>query len=403
LYGLTRFLTITKEFRCTRYLIKYLINIVQQRIDRKEGGVVIDLNNDDVKRMLDSLPALIFFTDRDGRIIWANKSFKELFGDIKNPGTGDTIGALFPEDKEGLLRTIHHVNSSGEIRNRTICKIDTPRNGTKSLQFNIIPDTDNIRKNSWFIWFAWDITEQAEMERLKKDAYDQIEKNIEQFAILGDHLRNPVAAIIGFCDMLEDKTTAGKIIKQAQEIDQIITRIDQGWIESEKVRAMIKKYYDVGISGTHELIARAMHEEYISQQQKEGLTPQTNPSMRPWNDLSRHLQDANLKQADEIWKKLQLIHCAIAISIKPDETLFEFTSDETETLARQEHDRWVNEKLSRGWTYGSEIDEKQRIHNCIMPWEQLSDSQKEKDRNAVRYLPRVLAKVRLKIVRFAGS
>lgn len=364
---------------------------------------MIDLNNDDVKRMLNSLPALIFFTDRDGRIIWGNKSFGELFGDIKNQGTGDTIGALFPEDKEGLLRTIHHVNSSGETRNRIICKIDTPRNGTKSLQFSIIPYTDNIRKNSWFIWFAWDITEQAEMERLKKDAYDQIEKNIEQFAILGDHLRNPVAAIIGFCDMLEDKTTAGKIIKQAQEIDQIITRIDRGWIESEKVRAMIKKYYDVGISGTHELIARAMHEEYISQQQKEGLTPQTNPSMRPWNDLSRHLQDANLKQADEIWKKLQLIHCAIAISIKPDETLFEFTSDETETLARQEHDRWVNEKLSRGWTYGSEIDEKQRIHNCIMPWEQLSDSQKEKDRNAVRYLPRVLAKVRLKIVRFAGS
>ena len=35
-----------------------------------------------------------------------------------------------------------------------------------------------------------------------------------------------------------------------------------------------------------------------------------------------------------------------------------------------------------------------------MPWEPLPEQQKEKDRNAIRTLPGILAKVQLKIVRF---
>ena len=84
------------------------------------------------------------------------------------------------------------------------------------------------------------------MEQIKKHAFSQIEKNIEQFATLGDHLRNPLTAIIGLCDLLNDRTTADKIHARAMEIDTLITRIDRGWIDSEKVRNIIKKYYDIG-------------------------------------------------------------------------------------------------------------------------------------------------------------
>ena len=44
---------------------------------------------------------------------------------------------------------------------------------------------------------ARDITERKEIERLKRDAFRQIEKNMEQFAILNDHIRNPLQAIVG--------------------------------------------------------------------------------------------------------------------------------------------------------------------------------------------------------------
>ncbi|MDD1659481.1 MAG: histidine kinase, partial [Methanomicrobiales archaeon] len=71
-------------------------------------------------------------------------------------------------------------------------------------------------------------------------AFLQIEKNIEQLAILGDHIRNPLAVIVGIAD-LEGGATSENIIQQARIIDQIITQLDRGWIESEKIREFLKK------------------------------------------------------------------------------------------------------------------------------------------------------------------
>lgn len=90
-----------------------------------------------------------------------------------------------------------------------------------------------------------DITDRKNMEMAKRRALEQIEKNIEQFAILGDHIRNPLAVIVGLSSLAPGDITE-KIIAQAREIDRIITQLDMGWIESEKVRDFIKKYYMVG-------------------------------------------------------------------------------------------------------------------------------------------------------------
>jgi PAS domain S-box-containing protein len=91
-----------------------------------------------------------------------------------------------------------------------------------------------------------DITDRKQMESVKRQALEQIEKNIEQFAILGDHIRNPLAVIVGLSS-LAPGDVSDKIILQAREIDRIVTQLDMGWIESEKVREFIKRYYMVGI------------------------------------------------------------------------------------------------------------------------------------------------------------
>jgi len=80
------------------------------------------------------------------------------------------------------------------------------------------------------------------MEAQKREAYEQIEKNIEQFAILGDHIRNPLAVIVGLAD-LTGGTASEKILDQAKAIDRIIDQLDRGWIESEKVREFLRRYY----------------------------------------------------------------------------------------------------------------------------------------------------------------
>lgn len=89
---------------------------------------------------------------------------------------------------------------------------------------------------------ARDITEQKLNEHVEKKAFEQIEKNISQLAILGDHIRNPLAVIVALADM--DETEHGKqIVEQCAIIDDLITRLDKGWIESENVRNFIRKHY----------------------------------------------------------------------------------------------------------------------------------------------------------------
>ena len=80
------------------------------------------------------------------------------------------------------------------------------------------------------------------IEGQKREAYEQIERNIEQFAILGDHVRNPLAVIVGLADLSEGATSE-KILEQAKMIDGIIDQLDRGWIESEKVREFLHRYY----------------------------------------------------------------------------------------------------------------------------------------------------------------
>lgn len=70
----------------------------------------------------------------------------------------------------------------------------------------------------------------------------QIEKNLEQMAILNDHIRNPLTVIVGLVDM-QGGEIRDSVLKQAAEIDCIINKLDVGWLESEKIREFLKKHH----------------------------------------------------------------------------------------------------------------------------------------------------------------
>jgi len=49
----------------------------------------------------------------------------------------------------------------------------------------------------------WQIRERERIEQDWMEAYRQIERNIEQFAVLTDHIRNPLQVIQGMADLIE--------------------------------------------------------------------------------------------------------------------------------------------------------------------------------------------------------
>jgi PAS domain S-box-containing protein len=180
--------------------------------------------------------------DLDFRITYVNQSFLRLMKSYderdyigKNPGDFITSGKIIQELRDAVVQK---GNWQGELAvNRTDM---TPI--FISLWANIVRD-DKKRPVCTMVSFI-DITERKQMELAKRRALEQIEKNIEQFAVLGDHIRNPLAVIVGLASLAAEDI-AHKILAQTREIDRIITQLDMGWIESEKVRDFIRKYYQV--------------------------------------------------------------------------------------------------------------------------------------------------------------
>ena len=51
-----------------------------------------------------------------------------------------------------------------------------------------------------------------------------------------------------------------------------------------------------------------------------------------------------------------------------------------ESLAKNVHEVWAAGKLAEGWSYGETLDEVQKKHPSLVPYEELSESQKDYDR-----------------------
>jgi len=154
------------------------------------------------------------------------------------------------------------------------------------------------------------------------------------------------------------------------------------------------------LGGTHELIARAIHEDYVRQQKRAGETMQTNPSMVDWDDLPEDLKESNRHQAAHIEVKLKAIGCDIQPLTDWEAVSFYFLMEEVEKLAEMEHERWCEERRRQGWTYASgKKNIKKKTSPHLVPWEKLSEEIKEYDRNMVRGLPSFLAQAGFQIYR----
>ena len=60
----------------------------------------------------------------------------------------------------------------------------------------------------------------------------------------------------------------------------------------------------------------------------------------------------------------------------------------------------MTEKFHTGWGYGALRSDHERVHECLVPWDNLPESQKQKNRNAIIALSGILGKIHLKVIRF---
>jgi hypothetical protein len=147
-------------------------------------------------------------------------------------------------------------------------------------------------------------------------------------------------------------------------------------------------------------MARTLHNAYLNTQLAGGGSSRSNASIIPWSELPAHKKKANQHAAAHMDVKLRIANC-VALPIDARETEAVFPPDDLmmELLAQLEHRRWMADKYLAGYSYGEVRDEDRMMHPDLIPWEELTEADKEKDRANIRQIPHLLKLLDQKVCR----
>ncbi|GHT67355.1 hypothetical protein AGMMS50239_30380 [Bacteroidia bacterium] len=151
-------------------------------------------------------------------------------------------------------------------------------------------------------------------------------------------------------------------------------------------------------------IARAIHENYVDYMTKKG---KQRPNTKPWENLDIEFKLSNLNQARSYHEKLALINCEMALKNENKTPVTSFTEnpedkeviDEVLIMAKQEHQRWMDEKTEDGWVYAPVRDDRKKHHDCLIEWDKLSKEVQNWDKEPVRNMIGILENVGYEVYR----
>lgn len=52
-----------------------------------------------------------------------------------------------------------------------------------------------------------------------------------------------------------------------------------------------------------------------------------------------------------------------------------------EYIAKNVHEVWSEDRMKDGWTYGKERNDAEKLHPCLVPYEELTEKEKDYDRS----------------------
>jgi hypothetical protein len=164
-------------------------------------------------------------------------------------------------------------------------------------------------------------------------------------------------------------------------------------VEREEARAHADMY---------ERIARSVHHVYLRNQRERGVGWGEVPAMVRWEDLPEDLRASNRGWVVGLPERLARMGATIAPRDGAPEVVFE--GEELDKLAEAEHDLWESVRVAQGWRSGPVRDDAAKVHPMIgVPWAELPEANRDKDRDVVRLLPEILAEFGLEVVRYDES
>ncbi len=70
-----------------------------------------------------------------------------------------------------------------------------------------------------------------------------------------------------------------------------------------------------------------------------------------------------------------------------------------EQMSKNVHEVWAETRIKQGWTYAEQRNDELKTHPCLVPYEDLSEEEKEYDRNTSIETLKLIMKLGFKISR----
>lgn len=99
-----------------------------------------------------------------------------------------------------------------------------------------------------------------------------------------------------------------------------------------------------------------------------------------WEDLTPFEKKSNIASADHIPVKKQMLELQ---KIRKEEDASE---EQRLALEKVEHIRWERLYYLYGWQYSPQRDDSRRLHDCLRPFDELTEEQKRRDWSGYQYL-----------------
>ena len=148
---------------------------------------------------------------------------------------------------------------------------------------------------------------------------------------------------------------------------------------------------------------------------------QKGPRVSRTGKVSRY---SNRSIVRDIERKLSFARY-VTLPARSHEQPFNFPGEDLERLSEDEHERWMLQKLKDGARYGVPRHDPSGIHDSLLPWHPtsraalerkygtelasrigdvvLTDEDKDRDRNLIRNIPRILAKAGYTVVKLTDD
>ena len=195
-------------------------------------------NERTIRVLANAVPDAVMLLDHNRQIIALNNAMARRLGrDLPRPGGDLPVLSLENDISASIRSRLEETLQHG----RTLHFEEKTGTDWFEISLNPIPGSEPNRPLVLIQYH--DISDHKRLEeQLKKEGVMQIEQNMEQFQILNDQIRNPLQAIMGYVS-LDCVRYQENIMKQIGVIDDLVSRLDRGWVESEKVRKFLLRHY----------------------------------------------------------------------------------------------------------------------------------------------------------------